>query len=124
MKTVLIVEDDEEMASLLVTKIKGASYNPVLLKDGWETLVYLLGEKKEHPVAMVLDLMLPGRTGHELLNVIRSVLPHIKIFIFSSHEAGFSTIPKYCVEGFFIKANGVNALVQAMDQSCADLKTA
>lgn len=123
MKTVLIIEDNQDLATILVKKLKEANYHPVVLKDGWETLSYILKKEEKQPAAVILDLMLPGRSGHELLNSLKSVFPETKIFIYSAHKESFSLIPRSCVEGFFVKTDGADVLIQALDLSCVNRTT-
>ncbi|MBI5629881.1 MAG: response regulator [Elusimicrobia bacterium] len=63
-KTVLIVDDDESMLNLLEIMIR---------RDGFKIDLAATGEKaleklKSSPDALVLDLMLPGITGFEVIS--------------------------------------------------------
>ena len=116
MKKVLIIEDNDDIARSLIKRMEAAHYSVRHLSDGWEVVTYLL-KKEEEPDALVLDLMLPGRTGNELLNTILSILPKTKVFIFSAHEQSAHLIPKSCVEGFFLKTDGIENLIMAINRS-------
>jgi DNA-binding response OmpR family regulator len=116
MKKILFIEDNDDIARSLAKRLEMANYSVRRLKDGWEALAHLM-KKEELPDALVLDLMLPGRTGHELLSTIKSVLPDTKIFIFSAHDQSFGAIPKSCVEGFFLKTAGIENLLTAINNS-------
>ncbi len=116
MKKILVVEDNEDIAHFLVEKLKKENYSTQLLNNGLEVVEYLL--KKEFiPDAVILDLMLPGRSGYELLNTIKSVCPDVKIFIFSAHREYEGRIPDESAEGFFCKTDGINKLVNALKSS-------
>mgnify|MGYP001195933406 FL=1 len=63
-KKVLIIEDDKFLRELLGKKLTSAGYEVVLAVDGEEGLEKL---KKEKPDVVLLDLMLPGINGFEVL---------------------------------------------------------
>ncbi|AMV31385.1 Response regulator rcp1 [Pirellula sp. SH-Sr6A] len=77
-KVILLVEDnpdDEELALLAFRKSKLAN-EVIVVRDGEEALLYLLGdgvsEPKILPQVVLLDLKLPKIDGHEVLKRIRS----------------------------------------------------
>lgn len=63
-KPILVVEDDVTMAQSLVQGLRQADFEVTLCNDG-ESASLLM--QKEHFSLVVLDLMLPGKTGEELL---------------------------------------------------------
>jgi two-component system response regulator BaeR len=68
-ETVLIVEDEEKLAILLHEYLQHAEYSTCCLADGEAVVPWV----KEHaPDLILLDLMLPGRTGFDICRDIRS----------------------------------------------------
>ncbi len=67
-KTVLICEDDSNLRTLVRLAL-GSGFDYVEAADGEAALAAL---ESVHADLIVLDLMLPGRSGLELLDVIRS----------------------------------------------------
>ncbi len=67
MINILVVEDDNEINQLLCKIIKNSQYEPQPAYSGTEALMYL---KKQHWDLVLLDLMLPGMTGEEILENI------------------------------------------------------
>lgn len=63
-KTVLVVEDDEAVSSLLVALLEERGYAAVPAMDG-RAAIELAG--KVMPDLITLDLALPGTDGHEVL---------------------------------------------------------
>lgn len=70
-KTILIIEDDADISQLLYTALSKAGYDAVQAYSGTEGKM-LLGMKEKRFALILLDLMLPGISGEELLSVIRS----------------------------------------------------
>ena len=70
-KSILIIEDDADISQLLYTALSKAGYDAVQAYSGTEGKM-LLGMKEKRFALILLDLMLPGISGEELLSFIRS----------------------------------------------------
>lgn len=69
-KTIAIIEDDEHIGNILETCLRQEGYRTLRAYSGTEAR-YLLADKK--PDLILLDLMLPGLSGEELLAEISGV---------------------------------------------------
>lgn len=67
--TLLIVEDEPKLASLLADYLRQAGFDPHCVNDGNLVIEVL---RRLQPTAVLLDLMLPGRDGISLCREIRS----------------------------------------------------
>lgn len=67
-QSILVIEDDPSINSLLCEALTGAGYHPQSAYSGSEAMM-LLGVKSWKCV--ILDLMLPGKTGEEVLAELR-----------------------------------------------------
>lgn len=65
---IMIVEDDKDINSLLVKIVKAAGYEGTAAFSGTEAKLLL---ERETPDLILLDLLLPGMSGEELLCYIR-----------------------------------------------------
>jgi CheY-like chemotaxis protein len=68
-KTVLVVEDDEAVSSLLVALLEDRGYTAVPAMDG-RTAIELARRLRPHLIT--LDLALPGTDGHEVLESLKA----------------------------------------------------
>ena len=68
-KKVLVVEDDVFLAQLLTNRISKAGVNVMRAADGEEGLEML---RANRPNLMLLDLILPKKSGFELLEEMRA----------------------------------------------------
>jgi two-component system phosphate regulon response regulator OmpR len=68
-KKVLLVDDDGKLRKLLVEYLEGYDFQVATLADGESVLRTI---KKEEPEIVILDVMLPGRDGLEVLKEVRS----------------------------------------------------
>ncbi len=65
---ILIVEDETKLAQLLDDYLQGDGYQTTILTDGNDVLPHF---SKTEPDLMLLDLMLPGRSGLDICRDIR-----------------------------------------------------
>lgn len=63
-KSILIVEDDSDINALLKRMLENEGFSVIQAFSGTEAMMRL---EKELPLLMVLDLMLPGLSGEEVL---------------------------------------------------------
>lgn len=66
--TVLVADDDLEILKLIVRILRAKGVNVLEATDGDEALTLA---QKHHPDLMVLDVMMPGRTGWEVCRAVR-----------------------------------------------------
>ncbi len=69
-KKVIIIDDDRKLQDLLKEYLEGYSFDirPLLKGDGAAEII-----RNEEPDIIILDVMLPGKDGMEILKEIRSV---------------------------------------------------
>ena len=65
---ILIVEDEPKLGQLLIDYLRAASYAPTLISHGDQVLPYV---RQTPPDLILLDIMLPGADGFELMDLIR-----------------------------------------------------
>ena len=76
--TILVVEDDADLAMLTARQLQSRGYRVVCAEDGEKTMLRL----GEQPVDLILlDVMLPDCDGHELCERIRSKYTYPIIFM-------------------------------------------
>lgn len=70
MKKIMIVDDDQHISDMLVENLSTEGYSVVAAYSGTEALLLLSDTK---PDLILLDLMLPGITGEELITKIKGI---------------------------------------------------
>ncbi len=91
-RTVLVAEDDDVFFRGLAGDLEAAGYRVVRARNGDEVVDLALAE---NPVAISLDLVLPGRDGWEVLKELKSDsrtagVPVIIVSLIENHELGFA----------------------------------
>ena len=94
MSRILIVEDDEDIGAVLQRELE---------KDGMEVIRALTGTEgrlmlSKNPDLILMDLMLPGLTGEELLSHIPKEIPVIAVSARSSVDDKVSLLSGGCVD--------------------------
>ena len=67
--SILIVEDDKKTASLVALYLEREGFNTLVASDGREALEAV---RQERPALVILDVMMPGLTGFEVLEAIKA----------------------------------------------------
>lgn len=86
---ILIVEDDNEINQMLTELLRSRGYMTQSAYSGTEALIYL---ERETPQAVILDLMLPGMTGEELLGKIKLTDSGIAVIVSSAKDSVHSRV--------------------------------
>lgn len=104
--TILIIEDDEFLRSLATKRLEKEGYLLAVAVDG-ESAFNVAFEAK--PALILLDLLLPGKDGFEVLRQIREneVLKSVPVIIFSNlgRQEDIERAQQLGADDFLIKAN-------------------
>lgn len=80
---ILIVEDDGDISQMLKELLAGQGYDTVQAFSGTEALLCM---EKRVPQAVILDLMLPGMTGEDVLCSIKEKHPQVSVIVSSARD--------------------------------------
>jgi two-component system response regulator ResD len=81
MAQVLVVDDDDTVASVVVNYLERAGHTTSQLGDGQAAVDSVLARR---PDLMVLDLMLPGLDGLEVCRLVREAWPHLPVVMLTA----------------------------------------
>lgn len=82
-KKLLIIEDEEYLLDMYKMKFESAGYNVLAVRDGEAGLAMIRNEK---PDFVLLDIVLPKKSGYEVLKELRNdeKIKDTKVYILSS----------------------------------------
>ena len=86
---VLVVEDDEAIASGLALNLRIEGYEPEIEPDGEQALQAI---RREPPDLIVLDISLPSRNGLSVLSELRSAGDATPVIILSARQEEFDKV--------------------------------
>ena len=81
---ILIVDDEEVLQDVLTSLVRKEGYMTHSARTGEEALVLL---EREEIDLVLLDLMLPGMSGHEVLRQIRQRDPEQVVVVITAYSA-------------------------------------
>jgi CheY-like chemotaxis protein len=106
MKKVLLVEDDPFLQSLLAQRLAAKGYKLFSAKEGVEALAIA---EKETPDVILLDILLPGMNGFEILEKLKanSATKSINVIMVSNlgQQSDIDKALQLGASKFFVKAN-------------------
>jgi CheY-like chemotaxis protein len=81
-KKVLVVDDDPDVRSFVVTVLEENQYMPLVAQDGVEGLEKI---KKQQPDLVILDVLMPRGSGIRLYRTLKTDenLKHIPVIMFT-----------------------------------------
>jgi two-component system, NtrC family, response regulator HydG len=78
---ILVVDDDREMANILVEILTAAGYRAIAANSGADALALM---RHEHPELVISDLRMVGMNGHKLQAEIKRLMPNLPVVIITA----------------------------------------
>lgn len=86
-KSVLIVEDEITQSTLLEGIVSRAGFTPFVAHNGAEALDFMADKQGEAVDIVLLDLVMPGMDGIEVLNRLRPRWPNLPVIMLTAHSS-------------------------------------
>lgn len=103
-QTLLVVDDDPEIAGMLSTRLESRGYKVITASDGKEALTVA---RRHRPALIVLDVMMPGKNGWEVARALKQdpVTESIKVIMLTAigENVNEITSPLYGADAHFDK---------------------
>ena len=110
-KKVLVVDDEIDFLEMIRLRLEANDYTVITAMDGNEALEKF---KNEKPSAILLDILMPGMDGIDVLKSIRKSDDKVPIFIITafSNEERFKLANKFNASGFIVKTDDLQREIQ------------
>lgn len=113
-KKILIVEDESRMRTLLQRQIKASGYATLEAKNGEEALGIL---KNSQGIDLVLlDIMLPQKSGLEIFETIKKDFPSLKVIVSSVYPPDEQEFLIWDADDYYYKTESISVLMDKMDK--------
>lgn len=118
MKTILIVDDEENIRTLYKEELKDEGYHVILASNGYEALEVLNTQK---PDAIILDIKMPGMDGVNLLKLIKERQEDdIPVIICSAYEEYKQDFSLWASEEYIVKSSDLTKMKNALQRILKD----
>jgi DNA-binding NtrC family response regulator len=116
MKSIAIVDDEEDLCSLFSILVKRLGYNAACVAHDGDEIVQLVLEDSIHPDLILMDYRMPTMNGMQAAEKILRVRPEIKIIIATADD---SIRRDVISAGFFflLKPISIQALTKTMEEA-------
>lgn len=84
-ETILLAEDDSDVRRLISELLKSNGYKVIEASDGVEA-INKFHEKKDEIKLVLLDLIMPAKSGRDVYNLIKGIRPDIKSLFMSGYS--------------------------------------
>jgi CheY-like chemotaxis protein len=114
-KSILVVDDEDHIAELIENVLEANGYTADRLNDGAPALDLL---KKKHYDLLICDLHMPGISGRDVIESIRSSNKPVKILVLTGDviRAETGEFVKSCRAHLLPKPFSIGELIKAVDQ--------
>jgi CheY-like chemotaxis protein len=97
-ETILVAEDDPDIRQLVATSLQGFGYTVILAKDGADALRKFRANKKVIDL-VVMDMLMPKKSGREVYREIKKMRPDTKSFYMSGYSPDLLQSKGFCENG-------------------------
>ena len=115
--SVLIVDDDDNLRPIIKSLISSLGYNTLTAAGGQEA-IDLHKKHKDDIAVILLDLVMPNKSGRETFDEITSTQPNAKVILISGYDRGADSdyLMKHGAIAYLRKPFSMQELAEILDQ--------
>ena len=87
-ETVLLVEDDSSLRDAMTRMLQGVGYTVIEARDG-DDAIAKFSERKDEIQLVLMDVIMPNRSGGDAYQKLRAIQPDVKIILMSGYAGDF-----------------------------------
>ena len=111
-KTILLIEDEDLVRSTTKRMLEASGYTVIEAIDGVEGVEVFIKEKQRIDLVL-LDMLLPQKSGEEVLDELLTLDPHVRVVLVSGRPVSAEAFPAAsCVVA---KPYGLETLVSRIE---------
>lgn len=111
-KRIVIAEDNRELCEVLTVILAREGYRVDCVYDGFSLLAYL--KDNQDIDAIILDLIMPDRSGMSIFETVRSVSPASKVIIYTGYTIYRHSVFGRAADAFVDKVDGAEKLIEVL----------
>jgi DNA-binding NtrC family response regulator len=108
---VLLVDDEEEYTEALAQRLEARNLSVITASNGDEAIARL---REENIDVVILDMVMPGRSGVEVLKEIKQIQPLVEVILLTGHATVQSAIDSMTRGAFYylMKPTEIKSLLE------------
>jgi CheY-like chemotaxis protein len=99
-ETILIGEDDSTVRTMTVSVLRECGYTVIEAEDGEEVINKFI-EQRDRIDLLILDVIMPKKSGREVYDVVKDIKPGVKVLFTSGYTADFMHTREILDEGLY-----------------------
>ncbi len=107
MKTILIADDDRNLARLYQQELSDEGYQVEVVHDGRQAIVHIT---QNPPDLLVLDIRMPGMDGIEAMHQILGQNSHVPIILNTAYSDQKDNFMTWSADAYVIKSSDLTEL--------------
>jgi DNA-binding NtrC family response regulator len=113
-KKILVVDDEVDFIEIIRLRLEANDYDVVTAFNGEDALKKIKDEKVD---AVLLDILMPGIDGLEVLRRIRKIDENLPVYIITafSTEERFKMANKFGASGFIVKTDDLSKQIKSIN---------
>jgi DNA-binding response OmpR family regulator len=112
-RTVIIADDNPQIREILTDTLVDMGYKADSVGDGYELLAYL---ESNNPSVIILDMMMPEKSGASIFDTIKQMSPFSRIIIYTGHVEYSTSIYARRADRFLVKGANLDELLEAVKE--------
>lgn len=84
---ILVVEDEPSLRSVIAEYLSGSGFR-VVTAGAYDEALQAAKNNRENVALLLTDVVLPGKSGREIAETIKSEMPHIRVMYMSGYTFG------------------------------------
>jgi DNA-binding response OmpR family regulator len=113
-RSVVLVDDRPDLLELMTTCFRDRGFQTRSAQNGFELMKLL--KETDKPCLVVLDLMMPERSGLDLISVVRGFWTDTKIIIYTAFEGRLIEELKTCADAVVLKTTPIHEMVKYAEE--------
>lgn len=107
MKTILLVDDEENIRFLYEEEFKDEGYSIISASNGSEALELFASDQ---PDLVILDIQMPGMNGIEVLRQMKTIDPTVPVILSSAYPEFKQDFGAWASEEYVVKSSDLQQL--------------